>query len=199
MTISGPPSTLKLLFSFSKRLSEASKAKLPIAAAFHARHLGEPNARKIVGTSSFLDRPLSEHAQMFSTSSGKPYAANNLKNLLNQIAVDILRETLNWTKVFAETISSLCNQEVSFTAVGPTSAASAISKALKAANIKVVGIVEEKPSLTAQATRRESGAIAVVGMSGRFPGSESLEEFWRDLEDGRDLVQHVIPAFPYQI
>ena len=26
--------------------------------------------------------------------------------------------------------------------------------------------------------------IAVVGMAGRFPGAESIEEFWRNLRDG---------------
>ena len=136
---------------------------------------------------------------MFSTSSGKPYAAHSLMDLLNQITVDILRETLNWTKVVLEIVSSLCNQEINFAAVGPTSAASPICKTLEAANTKVVRIHEEKPSLTAQPTGGGSGAVAVVGMSGRFPSSESLEEFWRDLEDGRDLVQHVIPDFPYPL
>lgn len=161
--------------------------------------IGEPNARKIVGTSPLLNRPLSEHAQMFSTSSGKQYAANNLIDLLNQITVDVLRETLNWTKVVVEIVSSLRDQEVKFTVVRPTSAASAMYKALKAGNIKVTETVEEKPALTTQASRGESEAIAVVGMSGRFPGSESLEEFWGDLEVGRDLVQQVTPAFPYQM
>lgn len=31
-------------------------------------------------------------------------------------------------------------------------------------------------------------AIAIVGMSGRFPGAASLEEFWRNLVDGVDSV-----------
>ena len=198
VTISGPPSTLKLLFSFSKRLSNASKAKLPIAAAFHARHLGELNASKIVGTSSLLDRVLPGHAQIYSTSSGKPYVTNTLMDLLHQITVDVLGETLNWTKVVADMVSSLCCQEVTLTAVGPTNAASSICKALKEASIKVAESGQEKISLTAQPALGESGAIAVVGMSGRFPGSESLEDFWRDLEDGRDLVKHVIPNFLYE-
>ncbi|MET9661000.1 beta-ketoacyl synthase N-terminal-like domain-containing protein [Streptomyces sp. NPDC006510] len=31
-------------------------------------------------------------------------------------------------------------------------------------------------------------AVAIVGMSGRFPGSADLEEFWQHLKDGRDLI-----------
>jgi thioester reductase-like protein len=33
--------------------------------------------------------------------------------------------------------------------------------------------------------------IAVVGMSGRYPGAADLEEFWRNLEAGRDSVTEV--------
>ncbi len=31
-------------------------------------------------------------------------------------------------------------------------------------------------------------AVAIVGMSGRFPGSADLDEFWQHLKDGRDLI-----------
>jgi polyketide synthase PksM len=34
-------------------------------------------------------------------------------------------------------------------------------------------------------------AIAVVGMSGRFAESESLEEFWQNLKNGKDMVRRV--------
>ncbi|MFF7446751.1 MULTISPECIES: SDR family NAD(P)-dependent oxidoreductase [unclassified Streptomyces] len=33
-----------------------------------------------------------------------------------------------------------------------------------------------------------SDAIAVVGLAGRYPGGEDLEEFWRSLSEGRDCV-----------
>ncbi|MCP3137808.1 SDR family NAD(P)-dependent oxidoreductase [Pyxidicoccus xibeiensis] len=35
--------------------------------------------------------------------------------------------------------------------------------------------------------------IAVVGMSGRYPGASDLDEFWRNLEAGRDSVTEVPP------
>ena len=33
-------------------------------------------------------------------------------------------------------------------------------------------------------------AIAIIGMSGRFPGAQNPEEFWRNLLDGVDCVEH---------
>ena len=37
------------------------------------------------------------------------------------------------------------------------------------------------------------GDIAVIGMSGRFPGADNIEMFWKKLMDGTDRVQE-IPA-----
>lgn len=36
-------------------------------------------------------------------------------------------------------------------------------------------------------------AVAVIGMSGRFPGAENLDQLWRNLTDGRDCIRE-IPA-----
>jgi len=33
-----------------------------------------------------------------------------------------------------------------------------------------------------------SGAVAILGMAGRFPGARDLHEFWRNLEDGRESI-----------
>lgn len=35
-----------------------------------------------------------------------------------------------------------------------------------------------------------SSAIAIIGMSGRFPGAPTLDAFWRILYDGRETVSH---------
>jgi amino acid adenylation domain-containing protein len=40
--------------------------------------------------------------------------------------------------------------------------------------------------------RREE-AIAIIGMDGRFPEADDLEEFWRNLEAGRDCISEVPP------
>ncbi|KAL8709008.1 MAG: hypothetical protein Q9220_006217 [cf. Caloplaca sp. 1 TL-2023] len=191
ITISGPPSTLKSLLSFSERLSQAAKAEFPIAAAFHAPHLREPDIKNIIGSSPLLERPLKKHTEIRSTSSGRPFSAHSMVDLLHQIIVDILQKPLNWSNVVANTVASLRTKEVSFVALGPTNAATPLRRALKAVGIKIIENQEVRPSLTARPKRGESGAIAVVGMSGRFPGSENLEDFWKHLEEGQDLVQQI--------
>lgn len=36
-------------------------------------------------------------------------------------------------------------------------------------------------------------AIAIVGMACRFPGANSVEEFWNNLVEGKDTIQHLSP------
>src|SRR6202007_2535149 len=40
--------------------------------------------------------------------------------------------------------------------------------------------------------------VAIIGMSGRFPQAESVEEFWQLLKDGRDAITP-IPAARTQL
>lgn len=36
-------------------------------------------------------------------------------------------------------------------------------------------------------------AIAIIGMAGRYPGADTLDQFWRNLEQGRDGISEVPP------
>ena len=42
--------------------------------------------------------------------------------------------------------------------------------------------------MTSQHETGELDGIAVIGMAGRFPGAANLEEFWRNLRDGKESV-----------
>ncbi|MCW2248520.1 amino acid adenylation domain-containing protein [Azospirillum fermentarium] len=44
-------------------------------------------------------------------------------------------------------------------------------------------------SASAAAPRRGSRAIAIIGLSGRFPGADDLETFWANLRDGRESIR----------
>ncbi|MFJ8229751.1 SDR family NAD(P)-dependent oxidoreductase [Streptomyces sp. NPDC094448] len=44
---------------------------------------------------------------------------------------------------------------------------------------------------TGAAPRADDGAVAVIGMSGRFPQARDLREFWENLAGGRDCVTEI--------
>ena len=48
--------------------------------------------------------------------------------------------------------------------------------------------VAAPPPVAQPTSHADSGAIAVIGISGRFPGSPDLDAFWRHLHAGTDLV-----------
>jgi len=37
----------------------------------------------------------------------------------------------------------------------------------------------------------DRGPVAIIGLSGRYPGAPDVEEFWRNLRDGRDCITEV--------
>lgn len=197
-TISGPPSVLALLFTSSKTLSKAPRARLPIAAAYHASHLGKPNADKIVGSFLLQDRSLKRNSHIMSTSSSTPFVADSLSILLHQIIDDILQLPLYWSKTVQAVVSSLSKADINLTILGPTSMAKSLRRALEKGGIT---ITETDHANTPPAGNMHggSGAVAVVGMSGRFPGGESLREFWEVLKKGQDLHKKVIRSFITEI
>ena len=173
-------------------MSKAVRVKLPITAAFHARHLGSPDAKKIVGSSSLLEADLKKNAHIMSTGSGKPFVAGSLRDLLHQVIDDVLKIPLYWTRTVQTVISTLATAEVSLTSFGPTNVVKSLRRGLEAAGIKVTETGETVPSVSGN-TRGGSGHIAIVGMSGRFPGGADLEEFWKEvLEKGQDMHSKVI-------
>ncbi|MBX9348855.1 hypothetical protein K5M36_17340 [Chromobacterium vaccinii] len=40
-------------------------------------------------------------------------------------------------------------------------------------------------------SEKEDDPIAVIGLAGLFPQSDNCEEFWNNLEQGRDLISEI--------
>ncbi|MCP5002736.1 MAG: SDR family NAD(P)-dependent oxidoreductase, partial [Planctomycetes bacterium] len=68
----------------------------------------------------------------------------------------------------------------------PNKEPSQFKATLKRRFIRKIHLSEEENSFN---TKHDS--IAIIGMSGRFAQSETLEEFWENLKDGKDLVREV--------
>ncbi len=54
-------------------------------------------------------------------------------------------------------------------------------------------VVREAPDAVVRDTPDAADAIAVVGVSGRFPRARNLDEYWENLAEGRDCVSEVPP------
>lgn len=131
-----------------------------------------------------------KNAHIMSTGSATTIAAQSLRLLLDQIIDDVLSNPLYWTKTVQAVVSSLGRTDVILTTLGPTTVTKSLRRILETAAIKVTetGAANLPPP---DNLRGGSGDIAIVGMSGRFPGGESLDEFWKSIEQGRDLHKKV--------
>lgn len=129
---------------------------------------------------------------MVSTSTGERYSASDLQTLLRQMLPDIGENQLHVTDTVQKVVSGLRGYEnVELYVVGPTAHTSLVQDALQKAGKTVTVFRQAGVPAKDQDTREGSGLVAIVGMSGRFPGGESLQEFWDLLLQGRDTHEKV--------
>ena len=129
---------------------------------------------------------------MISSGTGKPYVASDLRGLLRLMLDDISRNTLRLTDTVQQVVSDIRGcKEVDLLVVGPTAHTTLVQDALQSAKISVNVIRDAKAPSFTRSKREGSDLVAIVGMSGRFPGGENLQEFWNMLAQGLDLHEEV--------
>lgn len=169
----------------------ARKIKLPITAAFHASHLSHPDVEGILGSLADRDHhPLRDDVAVISTSSGQPIVARTLGEVLQQIVLDILQEPLRWSEVVRYLVSQCTDGDAKVVGAGPVSAAESLLRQLKSSTVRGVNYAEMRP-LQEERSSNGTSDIAIVGIASRMPESESLEDFWKLLEAGRDVHKKV--------
>ncbi|KAF3481110.1 polyketide synthase [Arthroderma uncinatum] len=92
-------------------------------------------------------------------------------------------------------VSGISQQQVKLVAIGPSSGMKSFCRDLTA---KGVELVESPMEPRGSSYLDVPESIAVVGMAGRFPGAETLEELWETIRLGKDLHKPV-PADRFDI
>ena len=133
---------------------------------------------------------LRRNVVIISTSTGEQIPGRRLGEVLQHIVRDVLREPLRWSTVTHAIASQLKGKDAVLISTGPVRAANSLRREIINAGVKTVESFEMQPLRLPQG-RSTSGDIAIVGVSGRLPGGESLEEIWKNLEQGNDLHKQV--------
>lgn len=197
LTLFGPPPELEQLFSYSAKIEAAPKLKLAAYGAVHSPHLPVPDLEAIVGKSPILSRSIQSNVQVLCTSTGIPYSASTLRDLYLSVCREIVSSRLKMGMVLRAAAQGLqSNMPVRLNVIGLTQATPIVKRVLDSHKLSVA--LHDKPAALSEQSedlRDGSNAIAIVGMAGRFPGSESLEEFWQSLMDGLDAHQEVCTSF----
>ena len=104
---------------------------------------------------------------------------------------DIMKNPLRLTETVQRVVTELRGDQVDLFVVGPTAHTSLVQDAFQSAKFNV-NVVRSADSPSPIHSKREgSDLVAIVGMSGRFPGSENIRQFWDLLAQGRDLHEQV--------
>ena len=191
-TIFGPPSTLDKLWKHCPQLGLAPKLKLLAFSAVHASHLPMLDMERVLGESSLLTASLTSKIRIVSTTTCTPFVASDLGTLLYEMIVDISQNFLRLTDSVQTIVSDLEKiGTVDLVVLGPTAHTSLVQGALREKYINVNLISEPEAPVSDHDLRAGSDLVAVVGMSGRFPGGDSVHDFWESLRKGQDLHQKV--------
>ena len=185
VSIRGPPSTLQCLQS--KKIFREISVKLPINAAYHAPHLAIPNLDDLLQCAEIQgDRPIRRNVTLISTSSGDKYDSRSLHDVLEHIVGEIFQNPIIWTESLRKVKDDLRQRSVRVLGIGSTNLTKALFQQLVQMGIAVKKDLQSAEE-AGHSAHEDSRYVAVVGMAGRFPGGDNLEEFWETIDKGRDM------------
>ncbi|KAI1021844.1 hypothetical protein LB505_008880 [Fusarium chuoi] len=198
ITVSGPPQRLSDLAHWLASQSITSKA-IPIFGAYHAPHLySQKDARRIVD-GLMLNKSVSpsEQIPLLSSTGSKP-EERSFVTLLEDAIAQALLHPLRWSSIFDDVQAALetaGSQQFSVQSIG-SNAEHLIYTALKKTSLRYLVPETTAPSQpTSVPSVPDAGTskpkLAIVAMSGRFPGAKDNEAYWDLLYKGLDVHKPV--------
>jgi iron transport multicopper oxidase len=202
--VQGPPSTLACLRKIllekvgPKNPSRAGRP-IPLFAPYHAPHLY--NSEDVISLVESLNAEFSEPKQVesryhiFSGSSGGIYKAGNHKQVLVQAVEDILIHPISWKALCQGAESSIPKTDLSHWNIqcfGPVHNQNAFAKSMSINTSLSITLSDSSSHQVGGAEGTPlNPPLAIVGMAGRFPDSDSVDELWNILSEGVDCCKVV--------
>lgn len=200
--MSGRPSRLRQLARQSQFFKEAKTQEIPTYGLYNAGHIyGETEVHEIIGSDiDHIRAVLPPCRSVLSTVTGENLTASSASQLLQLVVKEILTQPIRWDALrqgAADLISGFDSFDGRILAFTTTHAASSLISALNSESQAKL-VVEDisawcsDPELVQPIGRFNNSKIAIVGMSGRFPGASSVDGLWQLLEQGLD-VHKIVP------
>ncbi|KAH8672377.1 hypothetical protein BGZ61DRAFT_537012 [Ilyonectria robusta] len=200
ITVSGPPSSLAQLVS-SECFQGLRYKTIPIYAPYHAPHLySQSDVSEIIGDSvRGRVNARSEHSRSVS-GAGDGVEGSSFAVLLDAAVGHALLHSIRWSDILEElqaTLHKLRPKSLNIVPIG-TTADQLIHSALRQTPFST--LVPSKPAQAKTTPTEDTSAsspkkpkLAIIGMSGRFPGAKDNEAFWDLLYQGLDVHKPVPP------
>ncbi|KAJ0104403.1 hypothetical protein J7T55_010867 [Diaporthe amygdali] len=209
ITVTGPPSSLAKLTA-SEEFTKIKYKDIPIFAPYHANLLfSQEDIREVLKGASGPELTSLAKIPVLSPSSGQILQAEDFQSLLQAAVKGILLQEINWTQILSGIQAAFEDFEGLQLEVAPigTAADQLIHTGLKQTPLGRSLLTlppgskpsfKQEPSFSPSPPRSYSAPgkrskIAIIGMSGRFPGANSTEAFWDLLSEGLDVHKEVPP------
>lgn len=196
VVVFGPPSTLNTLEMTSGLAQSITNTPTPFKCLMYASHLPPVDPVKVLCVSSVCET-CSVQRSLYSVHSPEgALSARTFGELLRLTISEIAHKSMQVEGTFrtvATALQKTGSSEVVLTTVGSTWDASVFQDILHQHDQSVrIGEFSPCPKpFGNDLSSIPSDAIAVVGMSGRFPESDTLDELWRLLETGTTTHQEI--------
>lgn len=196
LVIFGPPSTLNTLAKTSDLAQSITSTPTPFKCLMYASHLPPVDLVKVLCVSPARETCTIQRSLYSVHSPAGALSAGTFGELLRLTVSEIAHKSMQVEETFrtvATTLQKTGSSEVVLTTVGSTWDASAFQDILHQHDQSVrIGEFSPCPKpFGDDLSSIPSEAIAVVGMSGRFPESDTLDELWRLLETGTTTHQEI--------
>lgn len=200
ITVSGPPATLEQLVN-SEYFKDLRFKNISIYGPYHAPHLfSKFDVTDIVGDLASSATTRSEQIPLFS-SAGSKAEGRNFAALLEAAVDQILLQPIRWNNILEELQScfqSMGPKSFNVVPIG-TTADQLIYTALKQTPLRFLVPCTQAQERSVWSEQNNSFSnpkkpkLAIIGMSGRFPGAKDAEAFWDLLYQGLDVHRPVPP------
>ena len=203
LVVFGPPSTLEIVAKTTGFAQSFASTPTPTKCLLYGSHLPSVDIAKVLGASPLHEAHSVKRSLYSAHSPSSPLTQNTFGELLSLVFSEIAHKPVRVEETFRTVANALHESGSSETAlitVGSTWDASVFQDALHQHDISVQtsGLPPCPKPYGEDVNSISSDAIAVVGMSGRFPESDTLEELWNLLETGTTTHQE-IPSSRFEV
>ena len=203
LVVFGPPSTLVTLVKTSNLDGRTTSTPTPSKCLLYGSHLPPVDIARVVRISPVCETNSIQRSLYSVHTPADSLSAETFGELLRLIVSEIAHKSMQVEETFrtvATALQKIGGSEVLLTTLGSTEDVSIFQDILYQRNQTVrIGDLPPIPKpFGYDLSSVPSNAIAVVGMSGRFPESDTLDELWRLLETGT-TTHREIPASRFDL
>ena len=201
ITLSGPPHSLAQ-FTNSGEFKDSGFKSIHIIGPYHASHLySQDDVDEIVGSLGPRSADAFPNQVPLLSSTGTTVKGGNFKTLLNAAVGQILLQPIRWGGILEEMqihVQRVGSKTFGVIPIG-TKADQLVYTGLKQTSLRESLSFRPKKSKTGHPedgsySKPGQPKLAIIGMSGRFPGAKDNEAFWDVLYQGLDVHKPVPPS-----